>query len=347
MNRVRALALVAAFAAGSSVGSVGTYFAVAPDSVDTPPTPAAMAGYYGDEDSLAVCSFNVQFLGNSRRRDDPALASILSGFDIVVIQELVGPPYAGKFPDGTSFKPDAEAREFFDCMLSLGFEYVLSEEDTGTGDVIHRNNSATEWWVAFYKPDRVQPAHDLPVGFLATDRSNHPDFERVPYAFAFRSSNDTADFVLISVHLMPGGSARSAARRQHELAAIAAWVDAHDGVEHDFIILGDMNIEDTEELHLALPTGFVSLNDECVPTNTNVNGPKPYDHVLIDPVATTEVDTEFDFQVVDLIEMMAPLWSSESEPYPGDPYDHNRFRQYFSDHHPVVFHITLPPADDD
>jgi hypothetical protein len=28
------------------------------------------------------------------------------------------------------------------------------------------------------------------------------------------------------------------------------------------------------------PTGFLSLNDECRPTNTNINGPKPHDHVM-------------------------------------------------------------------
>ncbi len=56
----------------------------------------------------------------------------------------MSPPYGGTFPNGDPFKPDLQSAEFFDEMESLGFDFVLSEEDTGTGDHIHRNDSATE-----------------------------------------------------------------------------------------------------------------------------------------------------------------------------------------------------------
>lgn len=300
----------------------------------------------GSTGHLTVCSFNIQFLGNSRLRNDQALADVVAPYDIVVVQELVSPPYAGRFPDGSPFKPDAESAEFFAAMQQHGFKWLLSEEDTGTGDAIHRNGSSTEWWVAFYRPDRVQLATDLPTGFLASDRSNHDYFERVPYAFGFRTPDNTLDFVLISVHLMPGGGRRETARRHQELSAIAAWVDAHDQVERDFIILGDMNIEDAEELAMVTPPGFVSLNDECRPTNTNISGPKPYDHVMFNVSSSLEVDRSFDMQVVNLIEEMQDDWTLP-EPYPGSPYNHNEFRKYFSDHHPVVFRMTIPTQDDD
>lgn len=296
-------------------------------------------------DRLRICSFNIQFLGSFKKRDDEALAGLLKDYDIVVVQELIAPPIKGTFPNGDPFKADKEAKEFFDEMEKLGFEYRLSEEDTGTGDTIHSNGTGTEWWVTFYKPDRVKEAPDLPSGFLAEDRSNHDDYERVPYAFGFRSLGDETDFVLISVHLMPGSG--EAERRQHELATIATWVSENEGEERDFIILGDMNIEDAEELAAATPEGFLSLNDECRTTNTNVNGPKPYDHVMYRPLLTTEIDQTFDLEVVDLIEEMEAHWTGE-DPYPGSPdYDHDTFRQFYSDHHPVVFQITLPPSDDD
>lgn len=298
--------------------------------------------------ALLICSFNIQFLGNSNDRDDAALASILAEYDIVVIQELVSPPFPGTFPNGDEFKPDAQSAEFFNEMISLGFDFILSEEDTGTGDTIHRNGSATEWWVTFFKSERVKAAPDLPSGFIANDRSNHDDYERVPYAFAFRSIDNMIDFVLISVHLQPGASGSKQARRKHELASIANWIDAHDGVEKDYIILGDMNIEDADELTDSTPEGYLSLNDECRTTNTNVNGPKPYDHVMYNTTFTTEIDKEFDFQIVDLIEEMRSPWAGNStDPYPGEPYNHNQFRRFYSDHHPVVFQICLPDEDDD
>lgn len=301
-----------------------------------------------DGESLKVCSFNIQFLGSSKSRDDVALSKILKDYDIVVIQELVAPPYPGTFPDNTPFKPDAESAEFFDEMKSLGFKYSLSEEDTGTGDRNHINSFATEWWVSFYKPEKVKVASDLPSGFLAEDRTNHDNYERVPYAFAFRTNDENLDFILVSVHLKPGSPKASKERRKNELAAIANWVNDNDETEKDFIILGDMNIENQEELASATPAGFISLNDECVPTNTNVNGPKPYDHVMYNVTYTKEIDEDFDFKVVDLIAAMKIPWEeSSTDSYPGDPYNHNEFRKYYSDHHPVVFIMTIPENDDD
>ena len=295
---------------------------------------------------ISVCSFNIQFLGNSRSRDDAALANVVAPYDIVVVQELVSPPYAGRFPSGAPVKPDPEAAEFFDAMRGHGFQYVISEEDTGSGDKIHRNGSSTEWWVSFYKPNRVKPANDLPHGFLASDRSNHDHFERVPYAFGFRTLDANLDFVLISVHLQPGAGPAYRARRAEELAAIAEWINSHDQSERDFIILGDMNIENATELASATPTGFISLNNECRPTNTNVRSPKPYDHVMVNTTWTNEVDQSYDMQVVNLLEELRDDWHYSS-PYPGAPYDHNAFRAVYSDHHPIVFRLNVPATDDD
>ena len=124
---------------------------------------------------LRVVSFNIQFLGQSRRRDNAALAEMLAPYDLIFIQELVAPPYPGFFPDGEVFRPDPEAAAFFDAMRALGFDYVMSEEDTGTGPQRHVNSTATEYFVAFYRPSRIRPAPDLFTGFLAHNRYDHPD----------------------------------------------------------------------------------------------------------------------------------------------------------------------------
>lgn len=208
--------------------------------------------------------------------------------------------------------------------------------------------------MVFYKASKVKLADGLPTEFLADDRTDNEHYERVPYAFAFRSPEGNFDFVIISVHLMPDSSGKE--RRQEELTAISEWVDSHDDKEKDFIILGDMNIEDCDELREVTPTGFLSLNDECEATNTNVNGPKPYDHVMYRPAFTKEkeIDKKFDFRVFNLIEAMRPFWNS-TDSYPGGAvnpiglpeYNHDDFRAFYSDHHPVVFKLTVPAADDD
>jgi hypothetical protein len=62
---------------------------------------------------------------------------------------------------------------------------------------------------------------------------------------------------------------------------------------------------------------------------------------------TTEIDTDYDLTVIDLVTTMEPLWLHADVNYPGNPYDHNLFKQYYSDHNPVVFKIKIPNEDDD
>ena len=298
-----------------------------------------------DTEYYDVLSFNIQFLGHFRDKQHSILAKIMAPYDLVFVQELVAPPYDGSFPDGTTYTADAEAHAFFEAMKAHGFEYVLSPEDTGTGDQIHRNTSATEWWVAFYKPGDISPATDLPNGFLASDRSNNDFYERVPYAFAFRFQN-ARDLVFVSTHLQPNDSRAAVRRRSVELGAINDFVHANDDAEKDFILLGDMNIKDCDELKAVTPPGFVSLNDKCVPTNTSPRSPKPYDHVMYRPqFSASEIDTDFGLEVINLIEAVRPLWTGTSS-FPGDPYDHDEFRTRFSDHHPVHFRIKAGTDDD-
>jgi hypothetical protein len=230
-------------------------------------------------------------------------------------------------------------------MAARGFQNVLSESDTGKTGPLPNYGTATEWFVTFYKPARVTPAHDLPHGFIGQPLAAHPSFDRVPYAFAFRSVNGRADFVLISVHLNPD----LPARRKVELAGIGSWMAQKytQAGERDYIVLGDMNLQNVTELHADAPANFISLNEACVPTNTNVNGPKPYDHVMFNPTFTTEIDRAYGFKVINLIDAMRPTWTSP-DTYPGGPpYRHDDFRFAYSDHHPVVFRIKLPAHDDD
>lgn len=70
---------------------------------------------------ITICSFNIQFLGSSKERDNKSLTDILKPYDIVVVQELVAPPYKGKFPNGDAYKPDKVVTEFFDMMSANNF----------------------------------------------------------------------------------------------------------------------------------------------------------------------------------------------------------------------------------
>ena len=153
----------------------------------------------------------------------------------------------GETPEivGTTPKPPA----FFDAMKEAGFgKFMLSVSDTGQTK-IHTNGTASEWWVAFWHPEVVMQADDLPHGFLDPKLEGEHDYERTPYGFPFRTVDRKLDFVLISVHLAPG--AREAARRKQELDGIHAWIERNRGDEKDFIVLGDMNLESCAVLSKA------------------------------------------------------------------------------------------------
>lgn len=320
---------------GVIIGTIGTYIANNPDP---PPlsTPAVSR-----PDTLTVCTFNVKWSGSYKNKDNAAIADLLAPYDIVVIQELVAPAVSGRYPDGTEYIDDPEARAFVDAIGAKGFDFLLSAEDTGPGSK-HSNSSTTEWFVCFFKPDKCFIATDLPIGSLASDRFGNDVFDRVPYAFPFRSKSGAMDFVLISVHLVASPSASD--RRKQELSAIAGWVDEADSNEKDFIVLGDMNIQSVAELTAVSPDGFSSLNDECRKTTTGASL-KPYDHVMFRRSYTSEIDSVFDCAVLDLVDSMKSRWKGPGA-YCGAPYDGNLFPQCYSDHNPVVFRI-IGASDDD
>ncbi len=62
------------------------------------------------------------------------------------------------------------------------------------------------------------------------------------------------------------------------------------------------------------------------------------------PTTTTEIDRG-SFQVINLINAFEDSWSG-SGTYPGEPYEHNRFRTLYSDHHPVCFRMESGESDD-
>jgi len=298
----------------------------------------------GAGETITICSFNIKFLGTYSQKQNEALAGLLAPFDMVVVQELTGAPGPGVFPDGTPYVVNDNAQAFADAMATHGFQYALSPEDTGPGTVLHGGNSQTEWFITFYKSTVLEVAADLPNTFLAADRSQHPTYRRVPYAASFRTVDGNLDFTLINVHLYPGSSKKP--ERRAELEAAADWVAAHAGAETDVFILGDMNIENEAELSAALPDGWESLNDQCAKTNT-ASTAKPYDQVLCRADALDVVDVAYDFQVLDLIDSMRGQWPGTTSSYPGDPYDWNEFPPYYSDHHPVLWRLTVGAEDDD
>lgn len=303
---------------------------------------------------LKICSFNIRWLGflQNKRNDDLTALLKKKRCDLVVVQELTAPPLAvKKYPDKTAVKPSSSATDFFLSMKKSGFNgMVISSQDSGTGNINHVNDARTEWFVVFFKKSKVQVASDLFNGYIARDVTNHRVYTRVPHAFSFRTKDGNYDFTLISVHLTQKASNESV--RKAELNAINRWITKKEkkSPERDFIILGDMNIEDTEELLSVIPGKFTSLNtDARFITNTSLNDPKPYDHVFVkrDAKENSEIKINKNFKVYDLIGEMEKTWKKSNGKFPGSPYNSVRFSVEYSDHHPIAFFVDIPNKDDD
>lgn len=313
-----------------------------PSWMDTEDVPGAAC-----TNCIRACSFNIKFLGNGTK-DHEALTDLLFNYDLVMVQELVAPPYAGTYPDGSTYTSDDGSRPFFDMMKTSGFSYMLSEEDTGP-TTNHVASSNSEWHVAFYRPNKLRVDSAL-CTYISTPLTNHPEFERVPYRFQFATVDGTLDFSIINVHL--DKDANETSERLGELLAISQYASTVADSEKDFLIVGDMNIQDESEYKEVLPGGWVSLNDSCVTTNVagskNENNRKPYDHVMYRPTFTAnDLDLVFDVQVVDIFEKYYDQWALENPNKAASSGWVASFAAKYSDHHPIVFRLKYGVGDDD
>lgn len=292
------------------------------------------------QDTLSICSFNIQFLGHFQNRENAVLATILKDHDIVVVQEMVAPPIAGMYPNGESYKKDKESAAFVNEMEKNGFSYWLSTEDTGPSKN-HNPTTASEWWIVFYKSQSVLPDTNRCYGFVSQPLIQNPTYERVPYAFPFKSVLGNSNFTLVSVHLKPGDSTEEKEIRQVELKELFTWISTPKESNHDFYVLGDCNIYTQSEFIKYKESSITSLNEECLKTNSkcyeSITKGQPYDHVFYTSNSKEDI-LEYSFEVIDLKSEI--MNCSKPNLFSLEPYDHDYFRTRFSDHLPVSFKLV-------
>ena len=290
------------------------------------------------QDTLNICSFNIQFLGNFKNKDNATLAKILKPYDIVIIQELVAPPFPGKFPDNIPFKVDEESKAFYNEMKKQGFACWLSTEDTGPTNN-HVNSTASEWWIIFYKTSKVRGDSTRFHGFVSQPLVANPNQDRVSFVFPFKSLKGNSTFSIIPVHLNPGDSKEDYNRRQVEFSFLFNWTKKQKESNKDFYIVGDCNIYESSEFASFKSFDYYSLNDKCKSTNTKIyetkEKGKPYDHVFYNSHSIEDLVLS-SFKVIDLKKLVKEIKPTNVI----EPYDHDDFRAKYSDHLPVVFQIV-------
>ncbi|MFM7661211.1 MAG: endonuclease/exonuclease/phosphatase family protein [Bacteroidota bacterium] len=289
------------------------------------------------QDTLSICSFNIQFLGNFKNKDNVTISKILKPFDIVVIQELVAPPFPGKFPNNTPYKVDEESKAFYNEMKKQGFACWLSTEDTGPTNN-HVNSTASEWWVIFYKTSKVRGDSTRFHGFVSQPLTKNANQDRVSYVFPLKTIKGNSTFSLIPVHLNPGDSKNDYARRQVEFNYLFNWTKKQTELNKDFIILGDCNVYEASEFQHFRKLDFYTLNDKCKATNTKIYESKekgrPYDHIFYNSYLKQDI-VENSFEVHDLKAQVMKVNGNNVI----EPYNHDDFRAKYSDHLPISFKL--------
>ena len=201
-----------------------------------------------DRENLVIGTWNIRSFssltrkwlsasGDSPRRDVTAIQTIteiISRFDIVAIQEVSG-----------------DLRALRDTLELLGSDWSFLMTDITLGD---QGNS--ERLAFIFDRRRVQPSglacelvippewkDDISPGAL------QDQFARTPYAVSFRSGDVT--FILVTLHVRWGKKDETdevkLKKRAKELDGIAKWMaewaDRTTKWHHNFVVLGDFNID--------------------------------------------------------------------------------------------------------
>ncbi len=156
-----------------------------------------------------------------------AISEIISRFDVIAIQEVMG-----------------NLRALRDMMAFLGEEWSFIMTDITMGDAGNKERMAyiyhnTRVHISGLACEIVIPPEWL--GEIGADALTR-QFSRTPYAVSFKAGNKT--FILLTTHVIYGDNS---ADRVPELKAIARWMydwaKKSNRWHHNLLALGDFNID--------------------------------------------------------------------------------------------------------
>ena len=193
--------------------------------------------------NLLIATWNIRSFGGltekwaSGDNDSPkrnfrglaAIAEIISRFDVVALQEIIG---------------DLKALRTLMKTLGPDWNFILTDTNTGS-----KGNNERSGYIFDSRRVRLSGlAGELSApddeAFLAALSPDAPfrQFARTPYAVSFRSGGHT--FILVTAHVIFGDSASD---RTGELRAIgqwlADWADRTKRFHQNLLLLGDFNID--------------------------------------------------------------------------------------------------------
>ena len=238
-----------------------------------------------ESENLLIATWNIRMFGSLTKDWDSgnkspkrnfraiwAISEIISRFDVIAVQEVMG-----------------NLRALRNLMQCLGKEWSFLMTDITLGDAGNKERIAY-----IYHNTRVQtsglaceiviPPEEIKG--IQNDSLNR-QFARTPYAVSFRAGKET--FILLTAHIDYG---KKSADRKPELKAIAKWMydwaSRSNRWHHNLLALGDFNIDrkGDELWESFVSTGLTVPNDlHKVPRTLFASQSSPQKEKFYDQIA--------------------------------------------------------------
>lgn len=237
------------------------------------------------ERNILIATWNIRAFGGltekwqSSSRDSPkrnwrglhAIAEIISRFDVVAVQEIIG---------------DLAALRTLIKTLGPNWDFLITDVNLGSKGNVERAGflfDSRRIKLSGLAGELSTPGDPEVLAKLSPNKPFR-QFARTPYAVSFRAGLDT--FILVMAHVIFGDGPED---RTAELSAIANWMAdwarRTSRFHHNLLVLGDFNIDRRGDKNFE---AFVSSGLEVPPALNDVprtifgggsNGQKFYDQI--------------------------------------------------------------------
>ncbi|MBW3005068.1 endonuclease/exonuclease/phosphatase family protein [Candidatus Woesearchaeota archaeon] len=163
--------------------------------------------------NITIASFNIRKFSDNSRTDEEIkqIASVLSEFDLIAVQEVLGDPVILNRT----------------VAMLPGYDYIVSEE---VGNVQKER-------YAFIFNNKIKPISEGKTYYDKFD-----NFIREPYYASFKA--EEFDFTIMTVHILYGDSASDRTGEMKQIASVYEYYQEKD-TENDWILTGDFNTQPT------------------------------------------------------------------------------------------------------
>jgi len=176
-------------------------------------------------DTLLLATWNIKEFGDNRRNESlHYMAEIVSRFDLIAVQEV---------------SPNLEGLQKLVALLGHNWDYIVTDSTEGAAGGSERMAFIFDKCKVFFR--KIAGEIVLPDTNLIGEKQQ---FARTPFCVAFQAG--WFRFILTTVHIYYGTSAKNNPRRVEEIDTIAEFLKKRAKKEDEnYLLLGDFNIFNT------------------------------------------------------------------------------------------------------